>query len=631
MTERKRIGCIFCDLIDEFHGKLVEGIIETANSYNIDVLLFSTLSMSKDENRYVTGEINIYNLINFDELDGIIVNETTFQNHAITDKVFELLKKCSKPVVVIGDGRGIYPSVTYKTNNAFELMVTHLIEEHHFKKIYCLTGPKGSIQAEERVNGYRTAMQKHGLEAPDEYIVYGDFWQTYAEKLAMDIINGVVEKPDAVACANDSMAIFLTNKLTDYNYRVPEDIAICGFDNIPESAKNVPSITSYASPERDLGIEAAVYLINKIAELPKKIEFTQSNGYIETRTSCGCEQDQNKLIKNFKKYMLTERVYTDLMRSSFMEEILNTSDDLNSLIKNLSNFIYLIKDVQCFYCCLCDGWDVGEEDEKALRSRYPEYATSYIMTHLKNEKIRFRTSAMLPKSTICSDTPSAYFFTPLHFNERTFGYGILSFGKTATVFSDVYRMWCKNLNNALELIRARELLYQYAVKDALTGLYNRRGFDEMATMVYNECLKNNEPITVISADLDNLKVINDNFGHCCGDNSIYASASILESNCESGDICARTGGDEFIIVHKGFYSNEKINAFKEKIAKGIDEYNSTSGFEFNIGVSVGFFTGKIESNMLLENLMTLADNEMYKDKRSRKGWRRRSDYGRPEE
>ena len=97
------------------------------------------------------------------------------------------------------------------------------------------------------------------------------------------------------------------------------------------------------------------------------------------------------------------------------------------------------------------------------------------------------------------------------------------------------------------LFEANNIMDLY-IKDALTGLLNRRGFEQGIARYFTNGKLENDPIAVASIDMDGLKDINDNLGHAAGDEALKGIAHCLESVMNEGEIAARIGGDEFVAV-----------------------------------------------------------------------------------
>ncbi|HEX3020866.1 MAG TPA: diguanylate cyclase, partial [Lachnospiraceae bacterium] len=161
--------------------------------------------------------------------------------------------------------------------------------------------------------------------------------------------------------------------------------------------------------------------------------------------------------------------------------------------------------------------------------------------------------------------------------------------------------------------KGEEQIRYLSEHDSLTGLMNRRYFDE-ALRKYD--VKSNLPITIIYADLNKLKLVNDIFGHASGDLLIKKSADILKKTCRNEDIIARVGGDEFIIMLLRTEQKDAeriISRIKTELAK--EKVNAVK-----CSMSLGCDT-KISSYQDIEEVMGNAEREMYQEKlRSRKSF-----------
>ena len=155
------------------------------------------------------------------------------------------------------------------------------------------------------------------------------------------------------------------------------------------------------------------------------------------------------------------------------------------------------------------------------------------------------------------------------------------------------------------------------IRDPLTGLYNRRGMDKLKYGMIEQARSLGGFVTIICADIDNLKPINDLYGHEAGDNAILRTANAIEASMPKGSICTRTGGDEFCIILSHKNEND-VDEFIEQIDKFLADYNRTSGLPYKIGCSCGYSSIHSDRIVSLENMMTLADEDMYRVKARRK-------------
>lgn len=159
-----------------------------------------------------------------------------------------------------------------------------------------------------------------------------------------------------------------------------------------------------------------------------------------------------------------------------------------------------------------------------------------------------------------------------------------------------------------ERVKFEKKLKYLSMHDQLTGLYNRAFFEEELSRLSQS---REYPITLITTDLDDLKLVNDSLGHDAGDRSLKAAAEILKQSVRGVDILARVGGDEFavILANTSTPEGEKIAA---RIREKIDLYNSKHS-DMPLGLSVGLATASSPEKSLHE-VYHLADDLMYRDK-----------------
>jgi len=175
-----------------------------------------------------------------------------------------------------------------------------------------------------------------------------------------------------------------------------------------------------------------------------------------------------------------------------------------------------------------------------------------------------------------------------------------------------------------ELAKAKALLEKQAeelqalsLQDGLTGLYNRRGFMTLGEHQLKVASRNLTHLSLMFLDLDDLKYINDTFGHAMGDRAIIATAQILQATYRQSDIIARLGGDEFAVLHI-CNSENCCNILQERLEKNLQEYNSLPEHPFTLSLSIGFAYFNPEQPKDLEELLAQADAQMYEHKKARK-------------
>jgi len=142
------------------------------------------------------------------------------------------------------------------------LATSHLIQLGH-QKIGCITVPKNFSSSVDRLAGYKRAMQEAGLRVKKELIVNGDFLYSGGET-AMSGLLLLADRPTAVFCSNDMMAIGAMSAIRKAGYSIPEDISLVGFDNIELAAAMSPALTTFAQPVDEIARVAVTTLIDRI-------------------------------------------------------------------------------------------------------------------------------------------------------------------------------------------------------------------------------------------------------------------------------------------------------------------------------------------------------------------------------
>ena len=163
-----------------------------------------------------------------------------------------------------------------------------------------------------------------------------------------------------------------------------------------------------------------------------------------------------------------------------------------------------------------------------------------------------------------------------------------------------------------------ELIQTLAITDQLTGLYNRRGLMTLAEQQLKMAERTKESLLLLFADLDDLKQINDQFGHKTGDEVIIEIANILQEVFRKVDIISRIGGDEYAVLATEA-SLEYADLIRKRLQDQLALHNARAGRAFNISISVGMAYYDPEHPCSLDELITRADSLMYEEKVGKKG------------
>jgi diguanylate cyclase (GGDEF)-like protein len=159
-------------------------------------------------------------------------------------------------------------------------------------------------------------------------------------------------------------------------------------------------------------------------------------------------------------------------------------------------------------------------------------------------------------------------------------------------------------------------LRSLALADDLTGLYNRRAFLTLASQQLKLSRRNAQGLLLFFVDVDNLKQINDTFGHHEGDLAILRVADTLEDCFRDSDVIARIGGDEFVVLALEA-SRESQEAILQRLETGLDASNARES-RYKVSLSVGVAKFDPKHPVSLGDLVSIADRMMYAEKRDRR-------------
>jgi two-component system, cell cycle response regulator len=175
----------------------------------------------------------------------------------------------------------------------------------------------------------------------------------------------------------------------------------------------------------------------------------------------------------------------------------------------------------------------------------------------------------------------------------------------------------KELIARIEHVKMNEYMRTVSFTDELTGLYNRRGFFTLVDHLLKVAKRQENKFFMLYGDLDNLKVINDTFGHLVGDKALTDAAKILKDNFRESDIIARIGGDEFVVMPIGSDGAE-VHVLLDRLQRKIEDYNRNNILPYELSLSIGITFFDPQHPCSIDSLLSQADKSMYENKWKKK-------------
>ncbi len=624
LNGRKTIGIILFDITGYYQQQLVHTLSKTASKRGYNLLTFSAFTIYGSDTKNAAGEYNILHLIPYEHLDALIVCHDTFNSDEAVDELWKLVtERCQAPIISIRKKvNGCY-NILVEDTDAIPTFVRHFHDVHHFDRIAFMSGPYNHPDAIFRLEKYKEAMAELGLDCPEEYIFEGDFWKNCAADAANHFMN-LTNRPQAIVCANDYMALSLCKELTLQGYSVPQDVAISGFDDVRDARANVPPLTTCSVSIPDMA-KKAMETIDTLLNGKEAPACTFVPTKIIIRNSCGCESSTMKDLSLSRMYEveLMEQLINHNAHNTFVSislENMTSAEDIGDYLR-LEDVPDIARD---FYLCLGIH---GNGAYPQVKKKAPGFAKrSHSIYSLRDlnpiATSSFETKKLLPPEAI-REEPMAVFFFPIHYLEYNFGYvAATSNGEEAQ--DTLFHSWLSLIGNTLENSRIRaknqallEKLNMLYHEDFLTKLYNRRGFEQFSEEEFSEAKKHNIKTMTLSIDMDNLKYINDIYGHSHGDLALQTIADAMRQACSGCEICARIGGDEFAVF--GYdYSEEKAKQYTENFLQYLKDFNADSNLPYCVNASFGYTISDPSLSISREQYMKVSDDLLYQNKRKRK-------------
>jgi LacI family transcriptional regulator len=266
------LGLVFPGLSGPYFAELIQGFESEAVESRTGVHIVCT-----HERRDADEQV----LEMSHRVDGVAVLGGT-----VSDEALHRLAASVAVVVIAGKAPPGIPSVVVDNRSATESLTRHLIDRHRLHRLAFVGTPTGSPDVTERWQGFRAAHRRAGIPAPRTSVRVA--MQQHDGVVAMDRMVSVGELPEAAVCANDELALGVLVGALARGIRVPDDLAITGFDGVPMAQLVSPTLTTVHQPIRELAATAARTLLQAGAGQPVPVSPIVLPTRISLQGSCGC-------------------------------------------------------------------------------------------------------------------------------------------------------------------------------------------------------------------------------------------------------------------------------------------------------------------------------------------------------
>ncbi len=596
---------------------------------NVQLCIFDCFGQETD-NAKSKVEYSVFDLADLSKMDGVLIQGNQVVLGSVRDEISRRVKEAHIPAISVDCPIDGCVLLGLDNKQAQYDITRHVIREHHARHLVYLTGllHNGSPSGRLRLEGFLEACRQEGLKDSELEIIECTWRAEDGVQTAKRWIEEGREIPDAFICSNDEMALGLMETLETAGIHCPQNVIITGIDNVSSALLSSPQLTT-VNRDFDNASYTAMQLLLQMAEgkeVPSKLPL---NYQLICSESCGCQKavkSEYIVSRYFKRSRFLKRFH--VLQAKLIEDILNVPD-----LPQLMELVGTHREAfgcQKVWLCVNDYYFDNYDREHFLHDTetFGEYMVMVKDTpdSPKHELTfeRFPTAELMPAEVM--EKERFLVFYPVHYNTQSIGYLVMDDMSTAAQMG-LHETLFSFLDIALENVRKKGLLTHLNsmldsmyVRDKLTGLFNRFGYERFAGSVFDKYLAQAGGAQIIFIDMDGLKMINDCYGHEMGDEAILESAQAVQSICGSGDFVMRYGGDEFLVI-----TSIQDEDYEQRLQETLRLKNETRNRPFDLSLSSGVIKVQIsdsqraaDSRETLESYIKKADALMYEHKKERK-------------
>ncbi|MCM1568731.1 MAG: GGDEF domain-containing protein [Roseburia sp.] len=623
---KKKIAVFANGWSDEYIRTILEGIRECAHVNNVDVFVFLEFTSGDTEVENI-GEMNIVKLPDLKNFDGVMLLANTFNRLEVLRYLQEEIKRADIPAMSLEyEVEDIDFLGTENYPGMYDLAV-HMIECHGARDILFIGGLQGNQESEIRGQALKDAMSEHGLTLEEKDIIYGDFSDLRVQEVLEEWMDKNRRLPDAIVCANDVMAMGTCLWLQKHGYSVPEDVRVTGYDCIESARFCFPSITTVAREGKLSGYKGLQHLLDRISGKDVPAKMAMPSKFV-VGESCGCLNSKNGAAKPMISHSTYGKKRDNMDFDSHNRALyrwirgINTEEELYQAMDNYFANSHIYEGDNFILCLDQEFFFTIKSGEKLSVDGYSETMQTlcYIKDNVLLPRTVFDTTQLVPDYDGESSKEHIYIFAPLHSEEKCMGYAVFR-DKDDVIDNYMLFTWTRHMDQCLEQarqnIRLEELnrkLMELSVRDTLTGVYNRMGYERYALPYLEQCRQQGIYGVMVFADINHMKLINDRHGHLQGDVAICTVASVLQKAMPAGSVVVRYGGDEFLAAG-ACRTQEQVWQLEQKINEVLRQEIEKRKIDFDLSVSVGVVLVEDSQTLSMEECFKKADASMYQMKK----------------
>jgi len=345
-ARQRTVGLLGSGLVNTVQNQLWQGAMKAALEQGIRLVYYPTISLSSIPPFAPQSKV-LFDLVDARYVDGLLVWYAGIAEGIGIDRGVSILERYKEiPLVTIGGKFKNYPDLSIDNYRGVYSAVEHLIKVHNYRHIAIVRGSTGHPDADERYRAYTDALQAYNIPVNPDYVAESLFELAYANEMTGKAVERWLElhlEIDAIIASSDYIALGVIRAIEARGLRVPEDIAVVGFDGIDDSQANIPSVTTVYQSFYELGHQGMEMLLTMMdgESLPAQSIMPAP---LIVRESCGCTSKSLTLL-NVEPETPTNPGISPLNSPDerFSPALIAAAQDLNIPLSKLENLANLFK------------------------------------------------------------------------------------------------------------------------------------------------------------------------------------------------------------------------------------------------------------------------------------------------
>lgn len=286
-NQRPTLGFLVDWLEEDYQQAVLGGIVDSTIQHDCNLICFAGGGL-KSPNRFGLERNFIYDLAGPDTVDAILVMAGTLAHAVGAEAVgqfcdqYRPLPMCSIAISVPG-----VPSVLVDNAHGMRDAIVHLIVHHGYRRIAFIRGPQTNEEAERRFRVYREVLQEYSIPFDNALVTVGDFQRSSGVAAVHQLFEERNARCEAILAASDIMALGAMDALAARGARVPDDVAVVGFDDVVEARFASPPLTTVRQPLYEQGVQATESALEQLQGASGRQQMTLHTEIV-LRRSCGC-------------------------------------------------------------------------------------------------------------------------------------------------------------------------------------------------------------------------------------------------------------------------------------------------------------------------------------------------------